>query len=143
MNTKWCAMCEKELPLSEFYTHKDWGYQSRCKTCQASYRKQYNKTPQAKTSRRKTYEKLRDKGYFRDYNTRQYHDPIGHLKMVARLSIHKMKREGLIDQQPCLMCGKQYTEAHHPDYDQPLLIVWLCHSCHIDLHNNIKLKENG
>ncbi|MET4187657.1 hypothetical protein ABIB86_000394 [Bradyrhizobium sp. JR1.7] len=23
---------------------------------------------------------------------------------------------------------------HHPDYSQPRLVVWLCRSCHLDLH---------
>ena len=30
------------------------------------------------------------------------------------------------------MCGlkKNRLERHHPDYDLPLLIVWLCKPCH-------------
>lgn len=35
METKVCSICGKELPLSEFYSHKNSkdGYNSMCKTC--------------------------------------------------------------------------------------------------------------
>jgi hypothetical protein len=23
---------------------------------------------------------------------------------------------------------------HHPDYDKPLEVVWVCRSCHLDIH---------
>lgn len=26
--------------------------------------------------------------------------------------------------------------AHHPDYNRPTLVWWLCYSCHFDLHQN-------
>lgn len=32
----------------------------------------------------------------------------------------------------CQMCGlPKKLERHHPDYDLPLLIVWLCKPCHV------------
>jgi len=35
----------------------------------------------------------------------------------------------------CLRCGStEYLERHHPDYDQPLWILTLCHSCHLLIH---------
>jgi Mor family transcriptional regulator len=32
----------------------------------------------------------------------------------------------------CALCGsEQYIEAHHPRYDQPKYVTWLCHNCHM------------
>jgi hypothetical protein len=43
-------------------------------------------------------------------------------------------RRGLIQKQPCRDCGSALAELHHPDYSKPLLVVWLCRSCHLELH---------
>jgi len=37
---------------------------------------------------------------------------------------------GLIERQPCEECGAEKTDAHHPDYDRPLSVRWLCRKCH-------------
>lgn len=40
---------------------------------------------------------------------------------------------GVLKPEPCKNCGGN-AEKHHPDYDNPRLIVWLCRRCHLDLH---------
>ncbi len=40
METKKCGKCGIEKPLSEFYTHRQWGHQSYCKACKKLYREQ-------------------------------------------------------------------------------------------------------
>ena len=39
-------------------------------------------------------------------------------------------RRGLLQPQPCSVCGEAKAEAHHPDYERPLQVVWLCRPCH-------------
>lgn len=35
----------------------------------------------------------------------------------------------------CVLCGAiKKIERHHPDYAQPLLIIPLCHDCHVKQH---------
>lgn len=53
---------------------------------------------------------------------------------LERVLIYLIDREGKIMKLPCSQCGAQEAEKHHPDYSQPLLIVWLCSSCHRQLH---------
>lgn len=48
----------------------------------------------------------------------------------------------LIKGQPCEICGKLPTLKHHPNYSKPLLVVYLCHSCHRHLHYLLKNYEN-
>lgn len=49
----------------------------------------------------------------------------------------------------CETCGFQGTfkdgrssiQAHHPDYNKPLEVMWLCQKCHHNWHKNFKAKE--
>lgn len=44
----------------------------------------------------------------------------------------KMKR---IIKTPCLVCGAEKVEGHHPDYSRPLDVVWLCNPHHRGAHS--------
>lgn len=53
---------------------------------------------------------------------------------LAHLSVKNALRLGVIVQQPCAVCGEANAEAHHPDYDRPLTVTWLCRKHHKALH---------
>jgi hypothetical protein len=63
-------------------------------------------------------------------------------KFAARKLIAKAKRDGILIPQKCKLCGakdsgdNRANSAHHPNYDKPAEIVWLCDSCHSALHND-------
>jgi hypothetical protein len=42
-------------------------------------------------------------------------------------------RRGDVARWPCQVCGEK-AEMHHPTYDQPLNVVWLCHQHHLAAH---------
>jgi hypothetical protein len=44
----------------------------------------------------------------------------------------------LIERGRCVQCGKAEAEAHHPDYNKPQLIVWLCRVHHARLPKKAK-----
>lgn len=44
------------------------------------------------------------------------------------------KRRGQLTQAACADCGDPNSQMHHPDYDRPLLVVWLCRPCHLARH---------
>lgn len=59
------------------------------------------------------------------------------LKQIARDQVAYLERKGII-QKPklCEWCGKEaYLVKHHPDYGQPVRVVWLCSGCHGAFHN--------
>lgn len=46
-----------------------------------------------------------------------------------------VKKQKLFRPKDCPYCGKKTKiEGHHPDYNKPNEIMWLCKSCHIKLH---------
>lgn len=61
----------------------------------------------------------------------------------AHSATRAASRRGLIQKQPCEVCGDANSEAHHPDYSQPLNVVWLCRAHHKALHARMKRAERG
>lgn len=80
------------------------------------------------------------------------HQPI-HKTVILNLSLYSKKRiahlvlRAASDElakvpEPCAICGDtQYPQAHHPDYDQPYLIQWLCMACHVRTHKGDPTKR--
>lgn len=58
----------------------------------------------------------------------------GRRKDNCRSYANVMLKEGLIQWDPCLQCGSIKSEMHHPDYSNPMLVVWLCRQHHLELH---------
>jgi ribosomal protein S27AE len=56
-------------------------------------------------------------------------------KYIARMEVLKARRKGLINKEPCEVCGNKEVHAHHDDYSKPLKIRWLCKKHHLEIHN--------
>lgn len=50
-------------------------------------------------------------------------------------------KRGLVIQAACESCGDPNSEAHHPDYDRPMDVQWLCRACHKAEHR--RMKQGG
>lgn len=60
----------------------------------------------------------------------------------ARSKAGQYFRRGKIEKEPCIVCGSPDSEMHHPDYDKPLYVVWMCREHHLALHRGeIELPE--
>jgi hypothetical protein len=62
---------------------------------------------------------------------------------LAHLTLANALRLGVIERQPCAICGNAKAEAHHPDYDLPLSVIWLCRPHHRAHHATVKGGRNG
>ena len=62
---------------------------------------------------------------------------------LAHLTVTNALRLGVIVRQPCAICGDPKAEAHHPDYDLPLTVIWLCRPHHRAHHATVKGGRNG
>lgn len=51
------------------------------------------------------------------------------------------KKRGRLTILPCMECGSLDVEGHHPDYSQPLSVVWLCKEHHQELHTSVTMQS--
>lgn len=72
--------------------------------------------------------------YMREWRKTHPLTPEQKRKDNARSYAGVYKRRGKIREQPCGVCGGK-AQMHHPDYDRPLDVVWLCRVHHLELHN--------
>lgn len=72
---------------------------------------------------------------------KEEHNAFGHgnspneriKRRKARSILNHAIRDGQMKREPCEECRRP-AEAHHPDYDFPLSVVWLCFYHHRKLH---------
>ena len=151
METKRCSKCHITKLIDGFYPHKRDGHESICKACKLVKQRKYQQRPERKAKNREILKQLQSEGYFvkrwKEYSQRpevkkrrlersaKYRkDPKVRIKNMARWYTSHQIRAGKLDREPCALCGQEQVEAHHLDYNQPLLIVWLCPNCHRQAH---------
>ena len=153
MITKICKRCEKELPLGEFYKHKDMvdGYLSYCKNCVKLRVKKYRENnidkcraydrnrPNKKERGKEQRERL--KNNLISYSKYKASQNKWSLSNRKKRNAHNKLRRAIIKGQVikkdfCEICGKKHTQiqGHHYDYDKPLDVIWVCTECHGKLH---------
>jgi len=136
---KKCFKCGIVKSIDEFYKHPKMtdGHLGKCKSCtkedvSLNYHKnrdhyvEYERArekPKARKKRKHTYMKR-----YRNKYPERY---------VAHCAVNNAVRDGRLEKEPCAVCGNENSEAHHEDYLQPLVVVWLCRKHHMLLHGKI------
>lgn len=62
-------------------------------------------------------------------------------KEFAHRAVRRAVARGDMKPSACFGCGARKTEAHHPDYSKPLMVIWLCKSCHLRVHEGERLLK--
>jgi len=92
-----------------------------CKNCSYLRQKKYRETDKGKAASKRGTEKYELNNRFR------------------RIAWNECKKLG---SRPCEVCGEVKTDKHHPDYTQPLDVIWLCRLHHKEEHKKILLKNS-
>ena len=135
MSFKRCFKCGVTMPLSAFYRHEQMGdhHLNKCKECtkkdttanriaRIDYYRQYDRVRASQPHRRK-----KNKETAAEW--RKEHPK----RRAAQITLGNAVRVGKVIPLPCFVCGEK-AEAHHPDYDAPLDVVWLCPPHHKQAH---------
>ncbi len=133
-----CSACREEKLENKFCKNlrfKD-GLNSICKSCSNYQCRQYYKKNRKKViAQKKKYSaQNKEKAAKRYKRHRQTHPK----EIKAKSKIYAQVKNGNIVRQPCRDCGHPVVDAHHPDYDKPLDVVWLCRTHHNREHSRLR-----
>jgi hypothetical protein len=114
------------------------GYQRWCKKCHsnyfkehrienAEYQKRFSKSDKGKESLKRRQKRYREK----------YPE-----KAIARDMINNRIKSNRILKEPCVICGLNYSEAHHYDYGKPTDVIWLCNKHHLEMHHKVPIENS-
>ena len=152
---KQCFKCLRHLPLDDFYRHAQMadGHLNKCKECtkadvnknraenleyyqefdrkrfQHDLERRFFQLDQMRKWAKNNPEKMAEfKSQWKDRNPEKYR-----CHNVLNAAIRDGK---LIKSTSCHTCGTSGVRihGHHPDYSNPLEVMWLCASCHFRQH---------
>ena len=126
---KKCKTCREVKPVSEYYYNKRYkGYFWECKACNNIRRRDWSINNPEKARRQKR--KLK-----RDYRTKYPGRYFANNKVGSTLRNGTLHRPDF-----CSCCNKACKpQAHHPNYNKPLEVQWLCEGCHKKFHADIRV----
>lgn len=58
----------------------------------------------------------------------------------AHVCLASAIRRGLVEREPCEVCGAEPADGHHDDYDRPADVRWLCRKHHREHHAREKRR---
>jgi hypothetical protein len=143
---KECGIVKDEKSFTIACRRKDKVYFcSRCKDCD-------NKRRQRDYEKNRTREKICRKNYYilhrekwernaQNQRTPEYKARKVERQRERRAEAYKIVRKAIglgaiVRKESCEICNKETkTVAHHPDYDKPLFVLFVCEVCHRALHS--------
>lgn len=156
---KRCSHCHQVKPLKDFHRSRNCsdGRHHACAACCLLRHKKYNARPEVKKRRKEYiriyYKKNKDilkrkmKKYSQTLKARISHNTSTRKyelnnpeKRKAYSKIRwRVGNKQLIKATACERCGviPDIIHSHHPDYQKPLLVAWVCPQCHKDIHKEI------
>jgi hypothetical protein len=140
-----CSGCGKRKEFSMFYVNKASGdgYTSKCSDCLKVYQKERRDNLNASKPDGWKKKAIDKSAYNRAWAAANPGAMTAYKRAYwernkDRLAIkYKVKyaiKTGKLIKQPCFVCGEIEVDAHHPDYNAPLDVVWLCKKHHREVH---------
>jgi DNA-directed RNA polymerase subunit N (RpoN/RPB10) len=132
---KRCFKCGETKPMDSFYKHAAMG-DGRLGKCKECTKKDAKAVRLAKIDHYREYDRLRASQPHRKVLAKRVNEAwkaSNPKRRAAQVILGNAVRRGAIRPLPCFVCGSK-AEAHHPDYDAPLSVVWLCPPHHKQTH---------
>ncbi len=161
MEKKKCFKCGQVKSLNDYYAHPMMGdgHLNKCKECtkKDSTKRRNNNLEECReydrkrgdlphrVKARKDYDRKKREENPEEYKRRKYkytkkYREKNPKKRNANSRLNYHVANGDIKKEKCKVCGDPKVEAHHPDYDYPLSVTWLCDKHHKEEHK--KMKQN-
>lgn len=64
-------------------------------------------------------------------------------RVITRAYTNVLVRRGKLTREPCKFCGTtEKVQAHHPEYNDPRTVDWVCDFCHRFFYHRGKNEES-
>ena len=155
MTAKACSKCGERKALAEFYPRSDAadGRTRQCRACKLRGISARRKTPEGRALKReqdKRWNAAHPEQARATARARAARWQAAHPEQVreagrksrlqnpekarARDAVHHAIEAGRLERRPCETCGAPRAHAHHPDYQKPLAVRFLCPVHHAEAH---------
>lgn len=136
--------CPQGHKYTKENTYLSKGLYKECKKCRViQVARYYKKHPE---------ERNKDLEYFKEYSKKHPEQKLRSVlkwqaknseKVEAHKLVHKALKLGKLKKKPCKVCGEIRVDGHHPDYNKPLKVMWLCRLHHKAEHRRLlsSIKE--
>jgi hypothetical protein len=157
---KTCFKCKKEKALVNFYKHSKMsdGHLNKCKDCTKAdslsnrsknidYYRSYDRKradlPHRKKLRKEVAERWKSDPQLKKRRNKLQKgwQERNLIKRSAHIITGNAIRDGKLIKKPCEVCGKKKVDAHHDDYNKPLIVRWLCRKHHMEHHKKERAKK--
>jgi len=137
---KTCTVCGETKPVGEFAwkTSKHKELRAACKKCKRLYNREWKwANREASNAYHRAYR--REHNQLMSGSVRQYRQKYPDRVKANNAINHAIERGDIIRPTTCERCGKTCKpDGHHPDYNKPLEVQWLCCECHKVEHGYCK-----
>ncbi len=123
---RYCSKaCRRE---GERESWRAYGEKNRCRR-RSYHRGYYVRNREAVIAKTKEYQKTMA-GRAANKNSDDWQKEKAPHKIFARQVVRAAIVAGYMKKKPCVICGDEKSQAHHPDYLDPFRVIWLCRKHH-------------
>lgn len=153
LNGRWtCHKCKINKPVSDFNKDRSNrnGHQGTCRECQRKRLREIVRDPVLAARKREQNARYRERDreklrpiWVQKQTKRQKEGKIDKVKLRCRMILQGAIRYGRIFRPKCCAgCGKEcHAHAHHENYSKPFEVLWLCPTCHADVHKPLEFPR--
>lgn len=137
----WCSKCGQWLLRTKYYLDKRSGngLKAQCKKCHTVGAIKTCNPDNARRINREYMARARKGNPERFRQRERNRPPASPEKILARSTLNGAVKGGkLAKPERCPKCGSEgKIEGHHPDYEKPLEVGWVCPLCHAEIHRDL------
>jgi hypothetical protein len=141
-SSKTCRKCGESKAIDEFYKHSQMadGFLNICKKCVKS---RVGEHREKNIDKIREYDRTRGKQKERMLSasevSKRWRKRDSRI-MAAHNKVARAIKSGVLERQPCSVCGVEKSYAHHESYNEPLDVVWYCQIHHKERHKIMSIE---
>lgn len=141
--TKTCRVCGISKPLQNFERDKSYtsGRRNVCGKCKYEQRKSLASWDARQASTRAATKRWcrENRPYFKAYlvEWKAKREGVWKVHADAHRAARLFLKKHNLTRQPCQICGDATSHMHHVDYQEKLVVVFLCNQCHKQVHHQL------